>query len=158
MTSMTEQAVVRVERIIPAPPEKVLGAWLEPELLRRWALPGRGYEVMRAEVDPRVGGRIAVWQTDDSGISIGGFDSEILELTHDRLVLGWRFVGPEREFFAEHDSLVTITVAEAPGGTLLTLVHERLDPLREGMPEVFSGVPVGWNAALDQLAEVFSRR
>jgi uncharacterized protein YndB with AHSA1/START domain len=40
MTPMSaEQAVVRLHRTIPAPPDPVYRAWLEPDLLRRWLAP-----------------------------------------------------------------------------------------------------------------------
>jgi uncharacterized protein YndB with AHSA1/START domain len=50
-----QQTVVRLQRNISAPPERVYRAWLEPELLQRWLAPG-SMQVVRAEVDERVGG------------------------------------------------------------------------------------------------------
>ncbi|MCW3840918.1 glycosyltransferase [Micromonospora yasonensis] len=40
------------------------------------------------------------------------------------------------------------------GGTMLTLVHERLDELAAALPQVADGVRTGWELALDKLAEV----
>jgi uncharacterized protein YndB with AHSA1/START domain len=34
-----QQTVVRLQRNISAPPERVYRAWLEPELLQRWLAP-----------------------------------------------------------------------------------------------------------------------
>jgi uncharacterized protein YndB with AHSA1/START domain len=63
MTRETAQpAVVRLERIIPAPPEQVYRAWLEPDLMRRWLAPA-GLSVSRVEVDERAGGHHRIWQT-----------------------------------------------------------------------------------------------
>src|ERR1700737_377930 len=120
MTPMThEQAVVRMHRTIPAPPERVYRAWLEPELLRRWLTPGLA--VTRVEVDERVGGHWRIWQGDADG-EVGGFECELLELVPaQRIVLRWGFVGPERLAGPAFDSLLTITLSdEHNGGTALT--------------------------------------
>ena len=150
---MTEaNATVRLERIIPAPPDQVYRAWLEPDLLCRWLAPG-GLEVDRVDVDERVGGHFRIWQT-EAGSAAGGFDCELIELVVDRrLVFRWGFVGPERSDGPRFDSLLTITLVEAPeGATRLTLLHEQLEQLRAAMPQVAEQVGVGWDLALAKLA------
>jgi uncharacterized protein YndB with AHSA1/START domain len=148
--------VVRLERTIPAPPAKVYRAWLDPDLLRRWLAPG-GLEVTRAEVDERVGGRFRIWHV-DARADVGGFECELLELVPDhRIVYRWGFVGPQRTDAPAYDSLLTVTLADAPeGGTVLTLVHERLDDLAAAMPQVADGVESGWTSALDKLTTLLS--
>lgn len=153
MTAMTTgQTAVRLERTIPATPHQVYRAWLEPELLRRWMAPG-GLEVTRAEVDERPGGHYRIWHA-DAGAEVGGFDCEVLELVPDeRLVFRWGFVGPDRGAGPSYDSLLTVTLrAAADGGTVLTLVHERLDALAAAMPQVAANVGRGWDSALGKLA------
>jgi len=150
---MTEaNATVRLERIIPAPPDRVYRAWLEPDLLCRWLAPG-GLEVDRVDVDERVGGHFRIWQT-AAGSAAGGFDCELIELVPDRrLVFRWGFVGPERNDGPRFDSLLTVTLAEAPeGATRLTLLHEQLEQLQAAMPPVAEQVGVGWDLALAMLA------
>lgn len=157
MTRKTaEQTVVRLERTVPAPPHLVYRAWLEPDLLRRWLAPG-GLEVKRVEIDERVGGHYRVWQA-DAEADVGGVECELLELVPDqRLVFRWGFVGPERSDGPVYDSLLTITLREAPGGgTTLTLVHERLEELAAAMPYVAENVGPGWDMVLDKLVEVVS--
>ena len=153
MTTMTTgQTAVRLERTIPATPHQVYRAWLEPELLRRWMAPG-GLEMTRAEVDERPGGHYRIWHA-DAGTEAGGFDCEILELTPDeRLVFRWGFTGPDRTAGHCYDSLLTVTLRAADGGgTVLTLVHERLDALAAAMPQVAANVGPGWDSALVKLA------
>ena len=135
-TKNADQAVVRLERTIPALPERVYRAWLEPDLLRRWLAPG-ALTVARVEVDERVGGHYRIWQADANG-DVGGFEGELLELVpNQRIVFRLGFVGPQRGAGPVYDSRLTITLAEAPGGaTTLTLVHERLESLRAAMPDV----------------------
>jgi uncharacterized protein YndB with AHSA1/START domain len=148
-----ELPAVRLQRRIPAPPHEVYRAWLEPELMRRWLAPA-SFTVTRVEVDERVGGRMGVWQAGDDGVAMGGFESEFVELVPDeRIVLIWRFVGPERIVDPALDSRLTITFAEATGGaTELTLVHERLDAIDEALPGMAGHAKVGWGQALDQLS------
>jgi uncharacterized protein YndB with AHSA1/START domain len=149
---MTLMTAVRLQRTIPAPPERVYRAWLEPDLIRRWLAPA-GLEVTGAEVDQRVGGHYRIWQAGSEG-DVGGFECELLELVPtERIVLRWGFVGPDRLAGPTYDSLLTVTFEEAPdGATQLTLVHERLDDLRAALPDVADKVGVGWEMALDKLA------
>jgi uncharacterized protein YndB with AHSA1/START domain len=148
-----EQPVVRIERTIPAPPHEVYRAWLEPELMRRWLAPA-SFAVTRVEVDEREGGRYRIWQAGSDGAAAGGLESEFAELVPDkRIVLIWRFVGPERVVDPALDSRLTITFAAAPGGgTDLTLVHERLDAIDAAMPGIAGQAKVGWGQALDTLS------
>jgi uncharacterized protein YndB with AHSA1/START domain len=110
-------------------------------------------QVTRIEVDERVGGHYRVWQG-TSGGDAGGFECQILELVpNERIVFKWGFVGPERTDGPTFDSLLTITLSEAPGNaTDLTLVHERLDTLNAAMPHVAENVGPGWDLVLDKLA------
>jgi uncharacterized protein YndB with AHSA1/START domain len=153
MTPMTtELAVVRLQRIISGPPERVYRAWLEPELLRRWMAPG-STQVSRVEVDERPGGRYRIWQ-EDAGEEVGGFECQLLELLpSERIVWRWGFVGPARADGPVFDSRLTVTLRDAPGdSTELTLVHEHLDALHRAMPRVAENVEPGWAAVLDKLA------
>ena len=151
-----QQTIVRLERTIPAPPRRVYRAWLEPDMLRRWLAPG-GLEVKRVEIDERVGGHYRIWQA-DSDADVGGFECELLELVPDqRIVFRWGFVGPDRNDGPVYDSLLTITLREAPGGgTALTLVHERLEEIAAAMPEVAENVGPGWELALRKLTDAIA--
>ncbi len=155
MNPVTNQPVVRIERTLSAPPSQVYRAWLSPELICRWMAPG--YEVTRVEVDERVGGHYRVWQA-DAGVPAGGFEAEILELTPpERIAWRWGFTGPDREHGPIYDSRLTVTLCAAPGGgTVLTLVHERLDDLAEALPQAAAQVGTGWDIVLAKLAAVLA--
>src|SRR6478752_7743856 len=144
--------VVRLERVIAASPDEVYRAWLDPELLQRWLAPG-GITVERAEIEARVGGRYGIWHA-ASGIDVGGFECEIVELVpNERIVFRWGFVGPGRTAGPAFDSLLTITLRSVSrDATVLTLVHEHLDDLAAGMPHVADKVEVGWKLVLEKLA------
>jgi uncharacterized protein YndB with AHSA1/START domain len=141
---------VRLQRVIPAKPAQVYRAWLDPDLLARWMIPGEPAGV-RAEVDERAGGHYRIFHPGG-----GGFDAVLLELDEDRrLVFRWGFAGPDRREGPVFDSELTVTFEDAgDGGTLLTLVHDKLDAFRAAMPEAADGVEYGWTVALDNLTGV----
>ena len=158
MTSVSsERAAVRLERTIPASPDRVYRAWLDPGLLAQWMAPGASYTVTRAEVDERVGGRYRIWQA-HAGSDGGGVECEITELVPgQRIVFRWGFAGPDRRNGPVFDSVLTVTLRAAPGGaTTLVLVHERLDDLAAAMPQVADQVESGWAIVLDKLAAVLA--
>jgi len=111
---------VFVERVVPASPQKVFEAWLDPEALRRFMFPAPGASVSRAECDPRVGGKFLIV------MNVGGHEmahrGEYLEIKrYTRMVFTWN--SPH----AGEGSRVTLHFAESEGGeTKLTLEHEGL--------------------------------
>ena len=151
-----ERAVVRLERTIPAPPEQVYRAWLDPGLLARWMAPG-DFTVTHAEVDERPGGHYRI-QHAAAGLPVGGFDCELAELVPgQRIVFRWGFAGPAGRGGPVFDSLLTVTFREVPGGaTVLTLVHERLEGLAAAMPDVAANVGSGWEDVLAKLARLLA--
>ena len=130
------------KRRLNAAPEKVYAAWTDPQKLIRWfgrvdAKP----DTVRAEVDPRVGGRYRVNFNIESGeyFEVGGIYREVVP--NQRLVFSWAWHStPERE------SLVTLSLQPDGDGTLLTLHHEQLfdEAARDGHES-------GWIGTLDKL-------
>jgi uncharacterized protein YndB with AHSA1/START domain len=47
-------------RLVSAAPERVFAAWLDPDLLTRFMLPGENVKVPHAETDPRESGRFSI--------------------------------------------------------------------------------------------------
>ena len=153
MTSPSATAV-HVRRTIPAPPERVYRAWLDPELIGRWFAPST-FTVRKAEVDERVGGRLSIWHVDGAGNDVGGSESEILELVPgERIVLAWQFVGPDRTIDPALETRLTVTFTATRDGTQLDLIHDRLDGLRDRYPHIAEHVEPGWGSALDALVAV----
>jgi uncharacterized protein YndB with AHSA1/START domain len=149
---VTDHAVI-VERLIPAPPERVYRAWLEPELMRRWLAPSI-YTVSKVEVDERVGGKLRVWQSDAGGNDVGGAEAEIAELVSpERIALRWWFVGPDRRADPGLESLLTVTFTRTGDErTLVRLAHSRLAGLRASWPYVADNIEGGWASTLSTLA------
>jgi len=147
----------RVQRTLPFPRERVYRAWLDPDTMVRWFVDPR-FTDGRAEVDERVGGDYRIFQVDPEGDMTGGSENRIVELVpNERIVISWRFAGPNRQEDLSPETLLTVTFAEPrPGETELTVVHEQLDELAAAMPDVAGEVENGWNNTLDRLAPVLS--
>jgi uncharacterized protein YndB with AHSA1/START domain len=125
---------LRIERTLPAPPERVWRAFTDGAALAAWFWPA--HFATTARVDPRPGGewRIAA----QSGLAVSG-RFRVVEAPR-RLVFTWRWDG------ADEQTLVTIELAEAGEGTALVLTHE-------GFPEgpTRDDHRTGWSDCLDRL-------
>src|ERR1041385_1425981 len=96
------QPSLTLKRQLKAPPAKVFAAWTDPEKMKRWRGPGE-INAMRAESDPRVGGRYRFVMQAPNGeeYDVGGVYREVV--TNEKLVFTWAWKSaPERE------SLVTL--------------------------------------------------
>ncbi|WP_380053666.1 SRPBCC domain-containing protein [Falsihalocynthiibacter sp. SS001] len=107
-----------VDRTINATPEAVFNAWLNPDMLRKFMLPGDNMSVPSASSDAKEGGRFeVVMKVGDQEIPHAGTYKEISP--HERLVFTW-----ESPVSVE-DSTVTLTFEPVETGTHVTLTHVR---------------------------------
>jgi uncharacterized protein YndB with AHSA1/START domain len=132
---------VTIVRRIKAPPAKIYAALTEPKLMLRWWGPDAG-PTLSAEADVRLGGRFSVvfrLLNGDEHNPTGVYQ----EIVPDRkLVFTWEWPGmPDR------DSRVTFLLEPIDGGTMLTLIHERLPD-----EETSKSHEDGWNGFLDKLS------
>ena len=143
--------VVRVERTLHAPPDRVFRAFLEPDLIRQWIAPS-DLTVDRVTVDSRIGGRIEVRHS-RNGVSTGMFEGHFLKIDPPReLVYRWAFVGTEPEKGEYFETLVTVRLRPEPeGSTHVSVVHEKLEELHRGAPHVYVQLVPGWNECLGKL-------
>ena len=147
---------VRLQRILPASPERVFRAFLEPDLMRQWIAPD-DLDIDRISVDARVGGRVEVWHS-RHGVSTGKFEGRFVKIDPPReLVYHWAFVGTEPEKGEYYDTLVTIRLhPSGDGQTQVSVVHERLAELRREAPHVYHRLVPGWENCLDKLGRAAS--
>jgi len=135
---MAEPATVSVERRLAAPPEAVFDAWLDPEGLGQWLFRTPAGMLERVEVDPRVGGGFRVDERREDGVA--EHHGEYVDLDRPRR-LAFEFW---TSFSAER-TRVTIDIAAAEGGSLLTLTHEGVwadyeDRTRQGWTMILEGL------------------
>ena len=141
-------SIFRIQRVIPAAPERVYRAWLDPDTLASWSAPG-GYDVIRHEVDEHVGGRYRCWQINPAGEEMG-YEAEILELVpNERIVFRWFYVAADRVIDETAESRLTVVLAPVEGGaTLLTVIHDNLEGLADA-----DAVQSGWSEALNRFVD-----
>jgi uncharacterized protein YndB with AHSA1/START domain len=135
-----------VKRRLKAPPAKVFAAWTDPEKIMRWMGPGE-IVAQRVDADARVGGRYRIEMRKPSGEAhnVGGVYREIIP--NEKLVFTWSWdPAPGDE---PRESLVTVLLKPDDGGTLLTVIHERMPD-----EEARAGHEGGWNGALDKLEKL----
>jgi uncharacterized protein YndB with AHSA1/START domain len=145
---VTEPGMVRLERILPGPIDRVWSYLVDSEKRGTWLATG--------EIEPRVGGRVEhVWRNnahtpdDDPAPAKYADIAEYARMegrvtAYDpprRLAYTWEG-GP-----AEGESEVTFELSARGADVLLVLTHRRL-VTRDGM----LGVSSGWHAHLDVLA------
>lgn len=119
MNTQTQDLTLTCTRTIPAAPEAVFDAWLNPATIAKFMTPGPGMSVPKAETDARVGGRFdIVMKAGDQEIPHWGLYRELDR--PNRIVFTWN-----SPFTTDEDSTVTLTFAPADGGTDVTLHHVR---------------------------------
>ncbi len=138
-----ELVTVRISRRLEATPERVFDAWLDPRSAGKWLFATPEGEMVRVEIDARVGGRF-VFVDRRAGEDIE-HTGEYVEIDRPRR-LAFSFVVPK---FSREPARIQVDFAPAaanPGETLLTLVHE-------GVFAEFAGrTEEGWIAVLQGLA------
>ena len=140
-TKTKEQPSLSIVRKFDAGPAKVWRAITEPEMLKQWMGPSDAFKVPVAETDLRVGGRYRIVMNAPDGEvhDVSGVYREIVP--NRKLVYTWAWKStPERE------SVVTIELRAAGGGTELTLTHEQFadEQARDRHQQ-------GWNGCLASL-------
>ena len=135
---MTELSL-NVSRTINAPVERLFNAWLDPNMLARFMIPGDGMSVPKAATDPVEGGRFdIVMQAGEQEIPHAGTYKKIVR--HSQLIFTW-----ESPFSAD-DSTVTLTFKPVDGGTEVNLHHVKF-PTEESRDNHHGG----WAAILAAL-------
>ena len=134
--------IVRVTHRFDASPEQVFDAWLDPASAGKFLFATATGQMMRADTDPRVGGKFSfVDRRDGQDVSHSG---EYLSIERPRrLAFSFSVDGsaPTR---------VAIVVVPVDSGCELTLTHE-LDPK---WAEDAGRTEAGWIGILDGLAKV----
>jgi uncharacterized protein YndB with AHSA1/START domain len=135
--------VLELERLIPAPPERVFEYWTEPELVAKWFGPG-DFDVPSSQLDLRPGGkwRTTIRSPEGKLRTVSGVYSAIDPPR--RLVFTWAW--DDDDGVRGHETQVTVTLEPTPGGTRLRLVQE--DFQNREVRDLHNG---GWGSSLSKL-------
>jgi uncharacterized protein YndB with AHSA1/START domain len=145
---MTDDRVLRLERLIAAAPDKVFDAWAKPELLVKWWGPD-GFDVPKCALEVRAGGSwLTTMRSPEGSLHTVSGVYRVIERPR-RLVFTWAW--DQDDGSRGHETEVTVTFEPAPGGTKLVLQQqsfvekESLDKHRHG-----------WSSSFDCLARLFA--
>jgi uncharacterized protein YndB with AHSA1/START domain len=131
---------VRVTRRFQQSAERVFDAWLNPRLASRFLFATEAGTMVRAEIDPRVGGRFTfVDRRDGQDIEHVG---EYLEIERPRKLV-FTFGVPK---FSAEMTRVTIEISPQGTGCELTLTHEGV------LPDYQERTSGGWTKILEGTA------
>jgi uncharacterized protein YndB with AHSA1/START domain len=147
----SEEHVVRLTRVLRAPPGEIFSAWTEPALLERWWTGVGGWVEAKADVDLRVGGRYHLSMRDDRGALHEIVGVYTVVSPTERLGFTWTWKDDPSVMRGSEGSLVDVVIRDTAGGTQLSLTHSGLDgKLIKDMHEE------GWNALLTSLFGLLS--
>lgn len=135
-------AEVTVSRSFATEEEPLFDAWLDEATLGRWLFATPDGEMVRVEIDPRVGGAYAIVERRDGEDVLHTGIYEAIERPA-RLVFTIQV--PK---YSDATERVTVTIAPAEGGTELTL-SQTLAPELSDMED---RIAHGWSTILDALA------
>jgi uncharacterized protein YndB with AHSA1/START domain len=135
--------VLEMERLIPAPPERVFEYWTEPELVAKWFGPG-DFDVPASQLDLRPGGkwRTTIRSPEGQLRTVSGVYNTIEPPR--RLVFTWAW--DDDDGVRGHETQVTVTLEPTPGGTRLRLVQQDFQNR-----EVSDRHDGGWGSSLSKL-------
>jgi uncharacterized protein YndB with AHSA1/START domain len=138
---MNVPSVVRVTHHFNASPERVFDAWLDPQTAGKWLFATPTGQMVRVEIDARVGGRFVI--VDHRNGENVEHTGEYLEIYRPRRLVFTFGVPKYSPLFTQ----VTVEIVPASSGCDLTLTQEGVPPEYLGRNEE------GWIKILIGLAE-----
>jgi uncharacterized protein YndB with AHSA1/START domain len=133
-----DRTTIRVTHHFAASPERVFDAWLDPTKAAKFLFATPTGQMVRAEIDARVGGAFVFVRRDGEDIEHNG---TYLAIDRPRRLV-FTFAVPK---FSAELTTVTIDIVKRGTGCELTLTHEGV------LPEWSERTEGGWRMILDGL-------
>jgi uncharacterized protein YndB with AHSA1/START domain len=134
------RVTVRVSRRFSASPERVFDAWLNVRSIGKWLFATPAGQMVRAEVEPKVGGRFVLTDRRD-GVDVDHV-GEYLEIDRPRRLV-FSFSVPT---YSAEATCVTVEITPAGDGCELVLTHEGV------LADYGDRTTGGWTGVLEGLA------
>lgn len=142
---MTAPVILTATRDFAVPAVRVFDAWLDPAQAGRFLFATPDGEMIRCEIDARVGGHALIVERRPSGDAHHRMRFEVIERPHRLVFLFAADPAEEGEW-----TRVSIDIAESADGCTLTLTHE-MDPEWAAYEE---RTRKGWGMILESLGRV----
>jgi len=146
---MSAPVILTVSRDFDASPERLFDAWLDPAIAGKFLFATPDGEMLKVEIDPRVGGRALIVERRASGDAHHHILYEAIDRPH-RLVFLFRADPAEEGQWTR----VSIEIAARQNGSTLTLTHA-MDPAWASYEEQ---TRKGWTTILDSLARIMEEK
>ena len=147
-TSAKVPVTARVTHRFSAAPERVFDAWLDPERAARFLFATPTGEMVRVEIDARVGGTFRI--VERRGSEEAGHYGEFLEIDRPRRLVFTFATAPD----ARNADAVVVEIVPAGTGCELTLTHQ----LKPEWAAYAGRTEEGWSGILDGLAVTLGER
>jgi uncharacterized protein YndB with AHSA1/START domain len=145
MSTAAATKTLQVTRSFATNPECVFDAWLNPAIARRFLFATPTGEMVRVDIDARVGGKfLMVRRSDGEDVEHVG---EYLVIERPRRLVFTFAVAK----FSTQFTQVTIEIAAITGGCTLTLTHEGV------LPEWAERTQEGWGMILNGLNDTMKQ-
>jgi uncharacterized protein YndB with AHSA1/START domain len=137
----TSGPILRVTRKFEASAERVFDAWLNPATVGKWLFATPAGQMVRCEIDPRVGGKFLITERRD-GEDVD-HTGRYLEIERPRRLV-FTFAVPK---YSSQETRVSLDISPQGDECELSLTHESV------LPEWADKTQEGWTKILGALAE-----
>ncbi len=133
--------LVTVSTVIEAPPRRIYDAWLIPQNASKWLFATPTGEMVRADIEPRVGGTFTFTDRRDGEDVV--HTGRYLELVPGKRLM-FTFKVPK---YSKAETTVRVEITPQSGGCRVVLNHQGV------LPEYAEATREGWTKMLEALAK-----
>lgn len=147
MPQTTDDRVLEISRTIPAAPDAVFDAWVDPAQLVRWWGP-EGVTTPHCDLDPRAGGNWTTTMRTSNGEMVVSGVYTAVERPH-RLAFSWAWT--QEDGSRGHETVVEVTFEAVAEGTRMRLLQQRF-----ATTEHRDNHRMGWGSSFNDLEKLFA--